>query len=69
MFDLRIPSGLFFTLIGVILIGYGLMEPQLRAALSDVNVNLYCGCFILAFGVFLLTLAYRGSRKSGANKG
>ncbi len=62
MLDLRIPSGWFFTLLGVILMAYGLFQPQLRAALTDVNVNLYCGIVMLAFGVFLLALARRGAK-------
>ncbi len=64
MLDLRIPSGLFFTLLGVILMAYGLFQPELRAALTDVNVNLYAGSAMLAFGVFLLVLARRGARRA-----
>lgn len=62
MLDLRIPSGSFFTLLGVILTAYGLFQPELRAQLTDVNVNLYSGLMMLAFGVFLLALARRGAR-------
>ncbi len=62
MLDLRIPSGWFFTLLGVILMAYGLFQPQLRAALTDVNVNLYSGLAMFAFGVFLLFLARRGAQ-------
>ena len=59
MLDLRITSGVFFTLLGVILIGLGLFDPGLRARLTDTNVNLYCGLAMGAFGVFLLLLARR----------
>ena len=62
MLDLRVPSGWFFTLLGLILIAYGLFQPHLRAALTDLNVNLYCGILMLLFGVFLLVLARRGAR-------
>lgn len=62
MLDLRVPSGWFFTLLGVILMAYGLFQPGLRAPLTDVNVNLYGGVLMLAFGVFLLYLARRGAR-------
>jgi hypothetical protein len=62
MLDLRVPSGCFFTLLGLILIVSGIFQPQLRAPLTDVNVNLYCGVLMLAFGVFLLVLARRGAR-------
>jgi hypothetical protein len=61
--DLRVPSGLFFLILGAILVAMGLLEPDLRAPLSDVNVNLYSGLPMLAFGVFLLLMARRAARK------
>jgi hypothetical protein len=64
MLDLRIPSGLFFTLLGVILVAIGLFQPDLRAPLTDANVNLYSGVAMLAFGVFLLVLARRSEGRS-----
>ncbi len=59
MLDLRTPAGLFFSILGVILLGLGIFSPGLRAALTDVNVNLYCGTVMLVFGAVLLLLAYR----------
>ena len=50
MFDLRIPSGLFFAIVGLILCGLGIFSPGARAALTDVNVNLYGGLGMLSFG-------------------
>ena len=61
MLDLRIPSGLFFSLLGVILVAYGLFQPQLRAALTDANVNLWSGIPMLLFGIALLAAARRGA--------
>ncbi len=63
MLDLRVPSGWFFTLLGVILLAMGIFAPDMRAALTDVNVNLYCGLFMLVFGVFLLLMAWRAARR------
>ena len=60
MRDLRITIGLFFTLAGVILAVTGLVT-QNRAPLETVNVNLYCGVSILAFGGLMLWLARRSS--------
>ena len=60
--DLRVPSGWFFTLVGLILLGWGLYAPDLRAALTTVNINLYTGAVMLVFGLFMLVLAWRGSR-------
>jgi amino acid permease len=62
--DLRLPSGLFFTLLGLILVGMGVLAPETRAALTEANVNLYSGLPMLAFGIFLLALAHRASKKS-----
>jgi hypothetical protein len=64
MMDLRLPSGLFFTLLGLILVGMGVFAPETRAALTDANVNLYSGLGMLAFGAFLLIMAKRASGKA-----
>jgi uncharacterized membrane protein len=63
MLDLRLPTGSFFALAGFILLAVGLISPDARAPLTDVNVNLYCGLFMVAFGAFLLLLAWRSIRK------
>lgn len=61
MGDLRIPIGLFFTLIGAILFVTGLIDPNARAALTQLNVNLYSGISMLVFGSVMLWLARRHS--------
>ena len=62
MLDLRIPSGWFFVVVGVILLAFGVLVPDARSALTDANVDLYCGLAMLVFGGFLLALAFRASR-------
>jgi hypothetical protein len=64
MMDLRLPSGLFFTLLGLILVGMGVFAPETRAELTDANVNLYSGLGMLAFGAFLLIMAKRAGGKA-----
>jgi predicted phage tail protein len=64
MLDLRVPSGWFFTVLGLILLGMGVFAPDTRAALSDANVNLYSGLSMLVFGLFMLLLAWRASRRA-----
>ena len=61
MLDLRLPTGGFFVLAGLILVAMGLLSPESRAALTDVNVNLYCGAFMVAFGAGMLALAWRAA--------
>jgi len=63
MLDLRVPSGLFFLILGAIVLAVGLLQPDLRAPLTDVNVNLYSGLTMVVFGGFLLLLARRAVRK------
>jgi len=63
MLDLRLPTGSFFALAGLILLALGVMSPQSRAPLTDINVNLYCGLFMVTFGALMLLLAWRASRK------
>ena len=62
MLDLRVPTGSFFTLIGLILLAMAFFAPHARAALTDANVNLYCGLAMVVFGSFLLLLAWRAAR-------
>ena len=61
--DLRVPSGLFFAILGVIPVGLGVLAPDMRAPLTDMNINLYSGISMLVFGAFLLFMARRASRK------
>ena len=64
MLDLRVPSGWFFTVLGLILLVMGIFAPETRAALSDANVNLYSGLSMLVFGLFMLLMAWRASRRA-----
>ena len=61
MLDLRTSTGWFFSVLGVILLGLGVFSPGLRASLTAVNVNLYCGIGMLAFGVVMLLIARKRS--------
>ncbi len=53
--DLRLPSGLFFAITGLVLVA---MQSE-RALLTELNVNLWAGVAMLVFGAFLLVLAWR----------
>lgn len=61
MKDLRFPTGLLFALLGIVLFGYALTHPALRAPMSDVNVNLWSGLSLMVFGGVLLWLSRRAS--------
>jgi hypothetical protein len=51
--DLRVPSGWFFLLLGVILIAVSFTSDA-RAPLTDANVNLYAGSAMAIFGGLML---------------
>jgi len=57
MLDLRVPSGSFFAITGLILVAVSFTNPH--APMTDGNVDLYTGVVMLGFGVFLLLLARR----------
>ena len=59
MLDLRIPSGYFFAITGLILMALGILFPDARAPLTPLNINLYGGGAMLLFGAILLLLARR----------
>lgn len=60
MNDLRTPIGIFFSLVGLILVATGVMTDN-RAPLEAANVNLYCGAPMLVFGGVMLWLARRNA--------
>jgi hypothetical protein len=65
--DIRAPIGGLFSLLGLMLAGYGLVAGSRTA--SDVapvtNVNLWWGIVMLLFGVFMLVLSRRAMSKPG----
>jgi hypothetical protein len=61
--DLRLPIGLMFTVDGLLLTGFGLMSDEAIYVRSlGVNVNLWWGIVLLAFGLGMLVPAIRPSR-------
>jgi len=60
MLDLRLPTGLFFAIVGALLIAVSFTSP--RAPMTDANVDLYTGVAMLAFGGVMLLLAIRGRK-------
>ncbi len=64
--DIRWPIGLMFTLIGAMLVVYGLVTgsgADIYKHSLGLNVNLYWGLLLLVFGGTMLTMAWRGSQK------
>jgi hypothetical protein len=65
--DLRIPIGLLFGLLGLLLAGYGVATgPEMYQKSLGVNVNAWWGLAMLAFGLAMLALARRAAGRTAA---
>lgn len=64
-FDLRFPIGMLFSFYGILLVLYGVLGDKEQYARSlNININLIWGVVMLAFGAFMLILAWRGSKSA-----
>ena len=59
--DIRWPIGIMFSLIGVLLTGYGVVKSADSMRL-DMNINLIWGVVLLVFGALMLLGAVRGKK-------
>ena len=60
--DIRVPIGALFTLLGVMIGGYGLAtagDAERYARSMSININLWWGVVMLVFGIALLVAARR----------
>jgi hypothetical protein len=60
--DIRWPIGLMFTLIGALLVLFGVVRSDQSVSLG-ININLIWGVVLLVFGVLMLLGAVRGGNK------
>ncbi len=72
MLDLRLPMGLMFSLVGAILAIYGLFTwgSEQYAHSLNINVNMWWGLVLFAFGLIMLACARwaAAAEKSGDGK-
>ncbi|MGH9607388.1 MAG: hypothetical protein ACRD3N_17000 [Terracidiphilus sp.] len=69
--DLRIPMGMMFTLIGAVLMAFGLStrsNAALYAPSMGIDVNLWWGAVLMLFGLILVPLGRRGQLKIEKSK-
>jgi hypothetical protein len=60
--DIRLPLGGLFLLLGAILLVYGAVsDPSLYQQSLGINVNLYWGVVLLAFGALMFALSRRSA--------
>ena len=55
LFDLRFVIGIFFLVVGILLLAYGLLS----AAPETSSVNNWCGSIFTIFGVVMVVLAIK----------
>jgi hypothetical protein len=68
--DLRLPIGLMFTIFGALLALYGsVSDAAIYTRSLGINVNLWWGLVLLAFGLVMLGFALRVGRSSGSRPG
>ena len=64
--DIRIPIGLMFLIVGVILTGYGAVTSgnEMYAIHSlGININLWWGICLIVFSLIMLALAWNAAKK------
>ena len=60
--DIRLPIGALFTLLGLLLVGFGLIaDPAIYQRSLGHNVNLWWGLVVLAFGLIFLWMGRKGT--------
>ena len=60
--DIRLPIGMLFSVIGIILTVFGALGDKARYAQSlNINVNLWWGLVLIIFGAIMLLLGRRGT--------
>ena len=72
--DVRIPMGMMFTLMGAVLMAFGISTAsnhEIYARSLDVNMNLWCGAALLVFGLAMVIFGRRGQARieAGRTKG
>ena len=57
--DVRVPIGGLFTILGLLLTGYGFLEPATGSAAftKGGQINMWWGLVMLVFGVFMLLIS------------
>ena len=63
--DIRVPIGLMFAILGVLLTGYGcISNPAIYDRSLGINMNLIWGGVLLVFGAIMLVLGARSHRQA-----
>jgi len=68
MQDIRLPIGLLFSIIGVLITIFGLATggAEMYKHSLGINVNIWSGICLIIFGVIMLAMAVRAQNKEKA---
>jgi hypothetical protein len=67
--DIRWPIGLMFSIVGLLMAGYGLLSgSEIYKCSLGININLIWGIVLLVFGGAMLALAKIGAGKAPEDK-
>lgn len=68
--DIRLPVGLLFTTLGLLLAGFGAVsEKSIYERSLGLNVNLAWGTVLLIFGIIMVVLSNRAHAKQCRDRG
>ena len=63
--DIRTPLGVMFSVLGLLLAGFGLVsDPAIYQRSLGIHINLWWGLVLLLFGAVMEWFAWRGGSRS-----
>jgi protein-S-isoprenylcysteine O-methyltransferase Ste14 len=71
MLDLRLPIGLMFSTVGLLMAVFGLVtssNAELYHRSLDINVNLWWGLFLTVFGAVMFVFGHRAQPQDNPKK-
>lgn len=66
MLDIRMPIGLLFSILGVLVLSYGLItmsDTAMYALSQGININIWSGVGMCIFGGIMLYFALKAKKK------
>lgn len=65
MIDLRLPLGILFSTLGVVLMVVGILTPAAQYERSlGIDINLWWGAALFVFGIVMLAVSVIGRRRA-----
>ena len=68
--DIRLPIGLMFLILGVLILVYGFIsDPAIYQRSLGVNINVIWGAVMLVFGLVMFLFGMRETRSTKSEEG